>query len=60
MTEYYLTKTKKKWNSVAFNLQANYTDRAAAMAIYASANFCWQGVSRGQRKGSLRPLISVF
>jgi hypothetical protein len=52
-----ITKTK----SVAFSPQANYTDREA---IHLSAKLvpisAGTGVSRGQRNGSPRSLISCF
>jgi hypothetical protein len=52
--------TKTKLNSVAFSPQANYTDERPPHVGEVSAKFCGQRVSRGQRNGSLRPLISVF
>jgi hypothetical protein len=51
--------TKTKLNSVAFSPYANYTDRATA-ALSAKIVPTFAGVSRGQRNGSLRPLISGF
>jgi hypothetical protein len=50
-------KTKRRKTKLhGFSPQANYTDRIGEV----SANFCGQRVSRGQRNGSPRPLISVF
>ena len=41
--------------------QANYTDRAAAAgSAKLVPTFAGRGVSRGQRNGSPRPLISVI
>ena len=41
--------------------RANYTDRAAAArSAKLVSTFVDRGVSRGQRNGSPRPLISVF
>jgi hypothetical protein len=52
-------KTKTKKNSLVFSPQVSYTDRWTATAGEVGAYFCEQWVSRGQRRGSLRPLISV-
>jgi hypothetical protein len=40
--------------------QANYTDRATAAVGEVMPTFADRGVLRGQRKGSPRPLISIF
>jgi hypothetical protein len=49
-----------KTNSVHFRPQANYTDRVTAEAGEVHADFCGYRVLRGQRNGSLRPLISIL
>jgi hypothetical protein len=47
-------------NSVIIRPQANYIDQSTTATIEASAYFCRWGVLRGQRNGSLRPLIWGF
>jgi hypothetical protein len=47
-------------NSVAHNPQANYMTERPPLVGEVSANFSGQRVSRGQRNGTPRPLISVF
>jgi hypothetical protein len=51
---------KQKTKFVAISSQANYIDHAAAIVGEATANFSDREVSRDQRNGSPRPLISVF
>jgi hypothetical protein len=47
--------------SVAFSLQANYTDRPSCHRLSALVpNVARRKVSLGQRNGSARPLISQF
>jgi hypothetical protein len=61
-TEYQeVSKQAKEENSVAFSLQANYTDRATAVGRKILLPiFADRRVSRSQRGGSSRPFISVF
>jgi hypothetical protein len=50
-----------KTNSVGFSLQAKYTDRSTTAAPgEVNASSCVKRLLRGQRNGSLRPLILVF
>jgi hypothetical protein len=49
----------KKENLRALSPRANYTDRATAACREASANFCGQKVSRGQRNGYPRPYSRI-
>jgi hypothetical protein len=51
---------KKQTNSVALSPRANYTDWSTATWRNLMQTFVDRRVSRGQRGGSLRPLISVF
>jgi hypothetical protein len=53
--------TNKQTNSVAFSLQANFTDLSCGRRLSAKLvpTFAGRVVLRGQRNGSLRPLIPV-
>jgi hypothetical protein len=56
-------KSKSRTKLRGFSPQANYNERTNERTPHfgeVSANFCEQRVSRGQRNGSPRQLISIF
>jgi hypothetical protein len=56
----YFAKYHKTKNSVALVRKQTIPTKRPPLVVEVSANFCGEWVSRGQRNGSPRPLISGF